>query len=335
MTHFSCLLEGDNPFQPLTFYFLFQGHDLIVDAVEQHSPRVDGQNGQEHPHKSSGKESNGSAEVGPNGTAPAVVDGPVPPLNGTNVSPDAIATKSAEGVAPAASAAAAAAAAVSAAANELISSVLTANPAPSSEEQATNDTGYAETQAAYPTMGGNSLQPSVSLASTIVDLDSQTQDTGLFEEDGEATAINPDPSSLDKPTVCDSEAEVDSLEQEHLPEPPASPTSNTLLSTSSGSTYGGEPSSQNVSASSPPSPMKTDAKAMKTPSANRLSISYAAGSRRLVVDAGVVEELRVFRADGRVEAIINVERDSEKGLKGILVCPVLFKNYYYTNSYLL
>ena len=217
--------------------------------------------------------------------------------------------------------------AVSAAANELISSVLTANPAPSSKKQATSapaatdDIGYAETQVmhAYPqvAVGCNSLQPSASLA-TIPDLDVQTQDSGLFEED----AVRPD-SSLpeDKPTVCDSEAEVDSVEQEHLPEPPASPTYNTLLSTSSGSTHGGEPSSQNITMSSPPSPIKVDGRAAKTPSTNCLSISYAAGSRRLVIDAGVVEKLRVFRSEGRIEATVNIEKDGENGLIGILVRP--------------
>jgi 20S proteasome subunit alpha 6 len=54
--------------------------------------------------------------------------------------------------------------------------------------------------------------------------------------------------------------------------------------------------------------MKMDTKAMKTSSANRLSISYAAVSRWLVVDAGVVEKLRVFPVDGRFGAVINIEQ---------------------------
>jgi 20S proteasome subunit alpha 6 len=171
------------------------------------------------------------------------------------------------------------------------------------------------------------LQASASLASTILDEDAQADETGSFDEDSGAAAIIAD-SSQDKPHVGDMETQTDFLEQEHLPEPPASPTSNTLLSTSSGSTYG-EPGSQNTSTSlsAPVSPMKVDGKAAKTPSANRLSISYAAGSRRLVVDAHVVEKLKVFRSEGRIEVAINVEKDSDNGLKGILVCVLHLCSY--------
>lgn len=65
--------------------------------------------------------------------------------------------------------------------------------------------------------------------------------------------------------------------------------------------------------------MKLDGKTTKTPSANRLSISYAAGTRRLVIDAGVVQSLKVFRREARIEAVVNIERDSETSLKGVFV----------------
>ena len=169
------------------------------------------------------------------------------------------------------------------------------------------------------------LQPCSSLASTVPDVDAQDD---AFSEDGGATVVEEPPNSQANPLVGNMDAEADLLEQghdlengaEHLPEPPASPASNTLLSTSSGSTYGGEPGSQITSPQSVPlSPMKLDGKPARTPSANRLSISYAAGSRRLVIDAGVVDKLRVFRSGGRIEVIVNIERDGEAGLKGIVV----------------
>lgn len=155
------------------------------------------------------------------------------------------------------------------------------------------------------------LKSHPSFASTIVD---DSPDNGLFSQEEEImtqveSALHDDPQP-DEKVVHDLAHDND---QEHLPEPPASPTSNTLLSTSSGSTYG-EPSHQPAI----PSPKKG-----KTPSANRLSISYAAGSRRLVVDAEVVEYLRVYRAEGRIEVHMSLDKDDEECLKGVLVRMVL------------
>ncbi|KZT26886.1 hypothetical protein NEOLEDRAFT_1131354 [Neolentinus lepideus HHB14362 ss-1] len=62
-----------------------------------------------------------------------------------------------------------------------------------------------------------------------------------------------------------------------------------------------------------------ETKGPKMPSANRLSISYAAGSRRLVVDAEIVDKLKVFRAEARVEVSISVDREEPDELKGILI----------------
>ncbi|GLB33500.1 hypothetical protein LshimejAT787_0103840 [Lyophyllum shimeji] len=108
------------------------------------------------------------------------------------------------------------------------------------------------------------------------------------------------------------ELEGAAQEVDHLPEPPASPpTSNTLLSNSSTSTYGDSPIVTGV--------VKPEVKTGKTPSANRLSISYAGGNRRLVVDAEVVESLRLFRQEGRIEVLVNILKEGDDGLKGILM----------------
>ncbi|THV05428.1 hypothetical protein K435DRAFT_647479 [Dendrothele bispora CBS 962.96] len=104
---------------------------------------------------------------------------------------------------------------------------------------------------------------------------------------------------------------------EHLPEPPASPVSvsNTLLSTSSSSTYG-DSSQQSL-----PQAVGggSGGKRTRTPSRNRLSISYAGGNRRLVIDAEVVETMKVFRSEGRIEVRLKLQRDADGGLHGILV----------------
>ncbi|KAM6495629.1 hypothetical protein JOM56_008335 [Amanita muscaria] len=101
----------------------------------------------------------------------------------------------------------------------------------------------------------------------------------------------------------------DATQPEHLPEPPASPTSNTLPSNSSSSAYG----------NSPTAPTKPEIPGGRTPSANRLSISYAGGNRRLVIDAEVVQSFKLFRQEGRIEVILNVDKELEDGLKGTLL----------------
>lgn len=57
----------------------------------------------------------------------------------------------------------------------------------------------------------------------------------------------------------------------------------------------------------------------KTLSANRLAISYASASRRLLIDAKIVDALRVFRKEHRIEIDINVEKGEENEIKGIIV----------------
>jgi 20S proteasome subunit alpha 6 len=97
---------------------------------------------------------------------------------------------------------------------------------------------------------------------------------------------------------------------EHLPDLPQSPDSTIQPSTSSATA---------VEDGSIPAITKTDTKGPKTPSANRLSISYARGNRRLVLDAEVVESLKIYRQEGRIEVVIKLAKESDEHVKGILV----------------
>jgi len=54
-------------------------------------------------------------------------------------------------------------------------------------------------------------------------------------------------------------------------------------------------------------------------SANRLAISYASASRRILIDAKIVDTLRVFRREHRIEIGFNVEKGDETEIKGIIV----------------
>lgn len=57
----------------------------------------------------------------------------------------------------------------------------------------------------------------------------------------------------------------------------------------------------------------------RTLSANRLAISYASASRRILIDAKIVDTLRIFRKEHRIEIGFNVEKGDETELKGIVV----------------
>jgi 20S proteasome subunit alpha 6 len=93
-------------------------------------------------------------------------------------------------------------------------------------------------------------------------------------------------------------------QRDHIPEPPASPSDDT---------------------SSPLPAANVEAGAVKTPSASRLSISYSRGNRRFVIDAEVVESVNLFRHEGRIEVTINVEKNTDGSLKGILVWNLSFR----------
>jgi 20S proteasome subunit alpha 6 len=136
------------------------------------------------------------------------------------------------------------------------------------------------------------LEAHPSSASTVLEFD--TQETVALSDDGVATVNGDEDSSIqDKLPAGD--------EPEHISEPPRSPTPNNV------------PSLVNGESST------AAAKDAKTPSANRLSISYAGGNKRLVINAEVVETLKVFRHEGRIEVSVMVDKAGEDGLKGILV----------------
>lgn len=159
-------------------------------------------------------------------------------------------------------------------------------------------------------LDNSSIPPTKPLSALSADstlLNIETQDTSLMD-DGPSIIVNghDDDSSASK----NHSVEMDSIHADHLPEPPASPTSNTLLSTSSTSTF---------EDSLPLPVVKVDVNSAKTPSANRLSLSYAGGNRRLVIDAEVVKSLKVFRQEGRIEVIIEIGKEGDDGLKGIVL----------------
>lgn len=179
---------------------------------------------------------------------------------------------------------------------------------PHSEKQSADHAGYLDAQVSDTQASGpKPLQAEASLASTIIDED---MGVGTYSEEQVVLELTGEISVEHEEITMHVKGANECADQDHLPEPPASPTSNTLLSTSSGSTYG-EPS--HLPASTAVS------KGGRVPSANRLSISYAAGSRRLVVDAEVVEYLKVYRSEGRIEVNISLDKGSDDGLKGVLI----------------
>ena len=57
----------------------------------------------------------------------------------------------------------------------------------------------------------------------------------------------------------------------------------------------------------------------KTLSANRLAISYASASRRILIDAVIVDQIRIFRKEHRIEIDFNIEKGNDSEIKGIVV----------------
>ena len=102
----------------------------------------------------------------------------------------------------------------------------------------------------------------------------------------------------------------ESAESEH---PPPSETSSTTLEASPVHPIG--PSEM------PPQAVKPETDGNHVPSANRLSISYAAGTRRMVIDSAIVEKLKVFRSDARIEVHMTINEEAGN-LKGILVSTI-------------
>jgi len=175
-----------------------------------------------------------------------------------------------------------------------------------SDEHAANHIGSPDTQVTQNGSGITKSLQTVSLEPTLLNVE-EPQENSQAEYDAVGTS-----TQLSEEDTMESEAlhgSADSTQPDHLPEPPASPASNTLQTTSSASTQG----------DSPTVPQKSDIPSGRTPSANRLSISYAGGNRRLVIDAEVVQSFKLFRQEGRVEVIIYLEKETEDCLKGIVV----------------
>jgi 20S proteasome subunit alpha 6 len=173
-----------------------------------------------------------------------------------------------------------------------------------SEEQSADHVGYADPQVPGMRMGVKPLIAELSFASTVPDY--EAQDMTAFSEDGTAIA-NGDTQIYESTQTQERPLAEEDVVHEHHPEPPTSPTP--IPSTSSPSNHD-DPGK---------TPLKADGKGVRTPSANRVSISYAGGIRRLVINAEVVETLKVFRQEGRIEIHLNVDKGGEDDLKGILV----------------
>ncbi|KAF7331881.1 Proteasome endopeptidase complex [Mycena kentingensis (nom. inval.)] len=91
------------------------------------------------------------------------------------------------------------------------------------------------------------------------------------------------------------------LEATQIDEPPPSQT------VSSTSTTNGDPAQL----------PKLEVKSTQVPAANRLSISYEGGNRRLVFDAEIVEGMTLYRKEGRAEVRMNLAGNGETGFKGV------------------
>ena len=128
------------------------------------------------------------------------------------------------------------------------------------------------------------------------------------------TGSNSQPGQSDAPSSMKEGGDHPKPDLDHLPEPPASPTSNTAFSGSATST---------ATSAMPDLPAKPVTSTERLPSSNRLSVAYAQGTRRLLVDADVVEKMILFRAEGRIEIDIVVE-PIDDGFKGILVLHSVF-----------
>jgi 20S proteasome subunit alpha 6 len=163
-------------------------------------------------------------------------------------------------------------------------------------------------------------------SSLLLDMDTQVEyPDGERDDGGEATQLTHDQEDHEPdhdPDFEEHEHEQDheqmnaagSTQLEHLPEPPASPISNTLLSTPNSDTGANVMKAESSAATAPGGTVKA-----RVPSANRISISYAGGNRRLVIDAEVVQSMKVLRQAGMIEVLIDVIKLNENELKGILV----------------
>lgn len=148
--------------------------------------------------------------------------------------------------------------------------------------------------------------------------------------------IEPPPSSV--PSAVDPTEDCTQLQVEDIAhiaedefvlggdlEPPDSPTSQERGHSLSQTLHSSSSSSTVVSTHAPsiqPASSLTSAdgeKKRRIPSANRISVLYASGMRRLAIDSEVVEVMKIWRGQGRIEVFLRLEREGETELKGIFV----------------
>ena len=94
--------------------------------------------------------------------------------------------------------------------------------------------------------------------------------------------------------------------EERSPPPPSS-----LKSEETEISLPGKDKDDKVKSEAEPSTAALPSRRLSEPSADRISISYARNSRRLVIDAEAVEELSVHRVEAKIEMKIKLERIEE------------------------
>ncbi|KAJ6627530.1 hypothetical protein B0H10DRAFT_1995068 [Mycena sp. CBHHK59/15] len=234
----------------------------------------------------------------PDGVAPSSSGAVVAHVNGHGGSPPEAVPKAVSEPAPTSDASlstlvssAQIASTVSSVAPEAVSDVLSVpSSGPAEQGQPLTHRSNTPVLESHPLQGDHA--PSLSATATLLNIDNPdvtpSHDGVVFPEnnnDGEQT------QELEAPQV------------DHLPEPPPS------LSTSATSTTYGDAYQ----------PVKPEAKGPRVPAANRLSISYEGGNRRLIFDAEVVDTITLFRHEARAEVRMNLISDGDAGLKGILM----------------
>ncbi|KAJ7667703.1 hypothetical protein DFH06DRAFT_1267835 [Mycena polygramma] len=158
-------------------------------------------------------------------------------------------------------------------------------------EEPTTDRANTPVSESQPVRGDESLL-TLSTTATLLSVDTPAATSSVS---GEPTVV--------LPTNGHGDEQTQELVATQVDEPPPSLTVS-ATSTTYGDAY---------------QPVKPESKGPKVPAANRLSISYEGGNRRIVFDAEIVETITLFRREARAEVRINLINDGETGLKGILM----------------
>lgn len=296
------------PFSPLICLFHTKGHDY--DDVETQLDMVDdhGFTMLENRHDDAPSHESGSVPPGLDGQRDA------PPdelhLNGQTNQHDTSATSQAESIPDAAAVPDSA----EASASVVSVSVKTVDDAPAPSTQSAGDvdesfsTQVQSTESVHQTAAP--LEASDSLA-TIADTEAHETPSPyastIIAESSQVHDVDVEMQNTQPAEEVQHEDKMDvplspSTASTALPPPPTIPTGPRLTEI--------EPH------------VTTTTDASKAPSANRLSISYASGTRRMVIDAEVVEKLKVFRSEARIEIHMKVAKDDDR-FSGILVSSLV------------